>query len=58
VKRKSYGERIDALLDAAFSELQHDTGESNPEWHHQRANLAEKFRKVLRKHTRTATPND
>lgn len=45
---KRYGKRIDALLDAALGELQHDTGESDHEWHFQRQILAEKFAKILR----------
>lgn len=46
---KRYGRKIDALLDDAFSELQHDTGECDPERHHQREVLAAKFRKSLKK---------
>lgn len=45
---RGYGALVDALLSDAFSVLQHDTGESDPEWHEQRAWLAEKFRKTLR----------
>src|SRR4051812_37185678 len=37
---KKYGALIDELLDHAFNVLQHDTGEHDPEWHHQREALA------------------
>ena len=43
-----YGALVDALLDDAFQVLQHDTGESDTEWHEQRKWLAEKFKKTLR----------
>lgn len=48
-KRKDYGKRVNELLDAAFNVLQHDTGESDPEWHEQREDLAERFKKILRR---------
>lgn len=43
---KDYGPTINQLLDAAFRELQHDTGPTNPEWHHSRDNLAKAFKKI------------
>lgn len=48
-KKVSYGSMVDALLDDAFSVLQHDTGERDPEWHSLRAWLAQKFKKTLRR---------
>ncbi len=39
---------VEKLLDAAFKELQHDTGEHNPEWRYQRENLRAAFKRVLR----------
>lgn len=47
-KKRSFGALVDSLLDDAFSVLQHDTGESDPEWHNQRKWLADKFLKTLR----------
>lgn len=44
-----YGALVDSLLDDAFAVLQHDTGEHDPEWHHQREWLAKRFQKTLRK---------
>ncbi len=41
------GPKVKALLDAAFSILQHDTGESDPEYVWQRKVLAVKFRAIL-----------
>lgn len=38
---------IDSLLDAAFSELQHDTGPQDKEYVYQRGVLEEKFRSLL-----------
>lgn len=38
------------LLDAAFSELQHDTGPQDVEWRLQRKNLTETFGRILRSH--------
>lgn len=43
---------VEKLLDAAFHELQHDTGESDPEWRYQRKNLKAAFKRILR----TPTP--
>lgn len=45
----SYGKLIDALLDDAFTVLQHDTGDYDPEWHASRKWLAERFKKTLAK---------
>ncbi len=39
---------VNKLLDAAFHELQHDTGETNPEYVYQRNLLKEKFVKILK----------
>lgn len=49
IRRVRYGKLVDALLDDAFSVLQHDTGERDPEWHAQRDWLAKKFKKTLRR---------
>jgi hypothetical protein len=43
-----HDKRIKALLEAAFRELQHDTGETNPEYRHAHKVLENKFRKILR----------
>ena len=39
---------INDLLDAAFAQLQHDTGPNNVEWHWQRKVLREKFTDILK----------
>lgn len=38
---------VDALLDAAFRQLQHDTGPTNPEYIHQQECLKCEFAKIL-----------
>jgi len=38
---------VEKLLDAAFRQLQHDTGPSDPEWVFQRKVLGDEFRKIL-----------
>jgi hypothetical protein len=40
-------EAVQRLLDAAFRELQHDTGPQDPEYVHQRAQLAKEFNRIL-----------
>jgi hypothetical protein len=40
--------KIEALLDAAFRELQHDTGETDSEYIYQRKVLKTEFRRILR----------
>lgn len=52
-----YGALVNALLNDAFSVLQHDTGESDPEWHAQRKWLADKFKKTLRAKKRSNSQN-
>ena len=42
------GRKIEKLLDAAFHELQHDTGPSDPEYVYQRNLLKKKFTEIMR----------
>jgi hypothetical protein len=46
---------MDELLDAAFSALQHDTGEHNPEFEFLRQQLREKFTAILTRQQRSST---
>lgn len=55
---RKYGTLIDSLLDDAFRVLQHDTGETDPEWHYQRDQLAEKFKKTIRTVGKQSEPSD
>lgn len=45
---KRFSKKVESLLDAAFSELQHDTGETDPEWVYQRNLLGKKFTRILK----------
>ena len=38
---------IEKLLDAAFHQLQHDTGENDPEYRWQRKELKKAFEKIV-----------
>jgi hypothetical protein len=51
-KRERESDLVKELLDAAFRELQHDTGETELEWHHSRNVLAKKFATILSRHKR------
>ena len=48
LQRACYAALVEKLLDAAFHELQHDTGPQDPEWVSQRKNLKAAFKRVLR----------
>lgn len=41
-------EAVQRLLDAAFKELQHDTGPLDAEWVHQRTVLSTEFHRILK----------
>lgn len=40
--------KIESLLEAAFHELQHDTGPSDPEYVYQRKLLKKKFAEIMK----------
>lgn len=48
VQRRGSAALVEKLLDAAFHELQHDTGEHDPEWRYQREKLKAAFNRILR----------
>jgi len=41
------GRKVEALLDAAFRQLQHDTGEHDVEYRFQRDMLKKEFKRIL-----------
>ena len=50
--------KIEALIDAAFHELQHDTGPADPEWVWQRNLLEKKFKSILGEKTARQESNE